>query len=888
MRRLLVIIVVVLLIIPTICFGQESKPQKFMIFPFKVLSKDSAPAFSNEVAAVLGSELNREGDLEVASGRPFISAVQEKTMDAERLSRIAQRAGSNGLAWGTVSKLDDGYSIEISVMKLEPRSKPQLFSATAKDMEELLQRVKDLAIEIGSAVLNRPKIGSIKIEGNRRIQKDAILNKIDMKTGTPFRRSAIGNEIREIYSMGYFDDVQITAEETGKGEVDLHITLKERPSIKNIDIQGNKVFSKDEILDPLTTKSFSVASLEKIRNDIDKIRQMYEKSGYYQPKIDYEIKELSRNEATLIFKIDEGRKSYLVNIVFDGRKNLPEKDLKKILNVKEKSWFWFLDESGTFTREKLDESRMRLIAYYLDNGFINVQVGVPEVEIDAASVKVKYPIREGDRYQVRKVEVEGDLLVPKEQLISALQAKPKTWFKRSLIAEDIKAITKLYNNMGFAYADVEPRQKINDQNNFLDLSYKINKGERVSIEKVDIVGNDRTRDKVIRRALVVSEGDLYNADRFEATKSNLEGMDFFEAVRLKTSPGSRPDLMNVTVEVMEKKTGSLAAGLGYSSQDGAMGNINLKERNLLGLGVVANAKANLSGRRNDYEGSLTYPWMFDYPLTGSVRGYKAQQKESFYLRDSDGFSAHLSYPVYGLWTMSTGFSRDSSRLTGFEQVFARSVVNYYGRYGSMAEKYLNISENSVSVNFGRDTRNNSVIPTGGSKVSIGSRFSGFGGDVAFTNYFTEATYYYPLYWRAILKFRANGSLLQEVGTDPIPFDRRIVLGGIQSIRGYRHGDIGPRDRFGNIIGGDRAVFTNLECLFPLLDQLKLNGVTFFDVGNSWNVSDGPLLKDVKAGVGLGIRWMSPMGPIRIEYGWKVNPVKGEDPGAFAFAMGQLF
>ena len=532
MRRLLVIIVVVLLIIPIICFGQESKPQKFMIFPFKVLSKDSAPAFSNEVAAVLGSELNREGDLEVASGRPFISAVQEKTMDAERLSRIAQRAGSNGLAWGTVSKLDDGYSIEISVMKLEPRSKPQLFSATAKDMEELLQRVKDLALEIGSAVLNRPKIGSIKIEGNRRIQKDAILNKLDMKTGTPFRRSAIGNEIREIYSMGYFDDVQITAEETGKGEVDLHITLKERPSIKNIDIQGNKVFSKDEILDPLTTKSFSVASLEKIRNDIDKIRQMYEKSGYYQPKIDYEIKELSRNEATLIFKIDEGRKSYLVNIVFDGRKNLPEKDLKKILNVKEKSWFWFLDESGTFTREKLDESRMRLIAYYLDNGFINVQVGVPEVEIDAASVKVKYPIREGERYQVRKVEVEGDLLVPKEQLISALQAKPKTWFKRSLIAEDIKAITKLYNNMGFAYADVEPRQKINDQNNFLDLSYKINKGERVSIEKVDIVGNDRTRDKVIRRALVVSEGDLYNADRCEATKSNLEGMDFVEAVRL--------------------------------------------------------------------------------------------------------------------------------------------------------------------------------------------------------------------------------------------------------------------------------------------------------------------------------------------------------------------
>jgi outer membrane protein insertion porin family len=160
--------------------------------------------------------------------------------------------------------------------------------------------------------------------------------------------------------------------------------------------------------------------------------------------------------------------------------------------------------------------------------------------------------------------------------------------------------------------------------------------------------------------------------------------------------------------------------------------------------------------------------------------------------------------------------------------------------------------------------------------------------VAFSSYYSEALYYYPLFWRAVLKFRASGSLLQEVGLDPIPFDRRIVLGGIQSIRGYCQGDIGPRDRYGNIIGGDRSLFTNVECLFPILDQLKLNGVTFIDAGNSWNVSDGPFLREVKGGVGVGLRWISPMGPIRIEYGWKIRPEKGEEPGAIAFAMGQLF
>jgi outer membrane protein insertion porin family len=755
-------------------------------------------------------------------------------------------------------------------------------------VEDLVARMKQTAVEIGTATLNRPKIREIKIEGNKRIQKDAILNKLNVKPGSPFRKAAIGDEIREIYGMGYFDDVQIKAEDVAQGEVDLHITLKERPSIKTVEIQGNKVFSKNEIIDALTTKSFSVASVEKIRNDIAKIKKMYEKEGYYQPKIDYEIKELSPSEATLIFKIDEGQKSYLTDLVLEGRKSLPENDLKKIMTVKEKGWFWFLDESGTFTREKLEENRMRLIAYYLDNGFINVQVGAPRVDIHDGSVKVVYPIREGERYQVRKVNVEGDLIAPADKLIAELETKPHTWFKRSQVADDIKTLTKIYNNLGYAYTDIEPRQFVNDKYKFLDLTYKIRKGERVTIEKIDIVGNERTRDKIIRRSLAISEGDLYNADRFEATKKRLEGMDFFEAVRLKTSPGSRPDLMNVSVEVMEKKTGSLAAGLGYSSQDGAMANLELKERNLLGLGIVANGKGNLSGRRNTYEGSLTYPWIFDMPLSGTVRGYKAQARETNYVRDSDGFSVHLGYPIYGYWSMTSGFARDSSKLSGMEQVFARSVVDYYKHYGTVAQKFLNTSENSISVNFNRDTRNNSVIPTAGTKITLGTRYSGLGGDVSFSSYFTEATYYHLLFWKAIVKVRGYGTMLQEVGDNPIPFDRRLQLGGIQSIRGYQAGEIGPRDRYGNRIGGDRALFSNVECLVPLVEQLKLNGVAFFDVGNAWNVADSPFLKDVKAGVGVGIRWVSPMGPLRIEYGWKLNPRKGEEPGAFAFAMGQLF
>ncbi len=188
----------------------------------------------------------------------------------------------------------------------------------------------------------------------------------------------------------------------------------------------------------------------------------------------------------------------------------------------------------------------------------------------------------------------------------------------------------------------------------------------------------------------------------------------------------------------------------------------------------------------------------------------------------------------------------------------------------------------------RDTRDASVIPTSGARLSLGGRFTGFGGDVAFNNYFSEAVFYHRIYWKAIFKAKANGALLQEYQNDPIPFDRRLILGGISSIRGYRPGEIGPRDRYGNVMGGDRSLYTNMEVLFPLIEAAKLSGVVFFDAGNAWNVSEGPWSKEVKAGYGLGVRWMSPMGPVRFEYGWKVAPEVGEEPGAFAFGMGQLF
>ncbi len=886
--RKLPLLILALVLLPAALSAQEKEPKKLMIFPFRIEAQDGKVSYGNEPAAVFGAELMQEGDVTVVSGGPFDSAIKGKKVDSQRIARIVRRIGATAGLWGKIAKFDEGYAMDVWVTGSDPDKKAKLYSASAKDMEGLVEEMRKLAGQLGRDMLGRPVIGNIRVEGNKRVPKDTILKRLELKPGDPFRKSELGSDIRGIYSLGHFDDVQIKAEDESEGKVDLRIVLKERPFTKEVEVEGNTVYSKAEILDKLTTKSVDVASQEKISDDIAAIKKMYEQKGYFEPKIEYEIVELSGNEAKLIFKINEGRKSYLTRLVLDGAHKVTEKELKKILPVKEKGLLWFLDDSGSFTREKLEEARRMLLAYYMTKGFVDVQVGAPEVQFEDGSATVTYAVREGDRYQVRKVDVQGDLIMPKEKLLEKLKTKPRNWYNQRHTLEDIQTLVRTYNNAGYAYADVQPAPHQNAEHDFVDIVYKISRGPRVTIERVDIRGNNATRGKVIRRNLSVSEGDLYSGDSLEASKKALERMDYFEAVTIKSLPGSRPDLMNLDIEVVEKRTGSLAAGLGFSSQEGAMGNINLRERNLAGLGIVANMKADISARRSSYEGSITYPWLFDWPLSATVSGYKSHSKESKYFRESDGFNFSVQYPFYGRWSISAGIGRDSSKLMGFDRGFARSLVHYYGRYGARPEKFLNMSENSVSLSLSRSTSIGSPIPFAGTQVTVGSRFSGFGADVEFSRHFTETVYYQRLFWQAIVKVRGYGSFLVESGGSPIPFDRRTMLGGINSVRGYQYGEIGPRDKFGNIMGGDRALFANLECLFPLIESLKMNGIVFCDVGNAWNVNQLAFPKDAKAGAGIGIRWVSPMGPLRIEYGWKLRPERGEAAGALHFAMGQLF
>jgi outer membrane protein insertion porin family len=889
MKRFLTILILIIGLNSMAQAQGVDQEKKVLILPFREINKKGAIIVNPTLSRIVSAQLQKMENIAAGEGQNLGAAVESKRVDLRRIARILRRERLDAIIWGEVRILDDeDYAVSLWALEKGNTRKALTYKSSAKDMEELVSQLINLTNKMSAQVFGKPRIARIIIEGNERIGDEAVMNRLTLTQGSILRSSDVASQIKEIFAMGYFEDVQAKASPRGRGQVDLIFEVKELPFIKSIEIKGNSIFTQDEILDEITTRSHSVAAGEKIQKDITKIRRMYERKGYYTPEIDWDVEELSGTEAKLVFTIDEGKKRFLTDIRFPGREKIPEEELLKILTIKEKSWFWWIDHSGKFTRSDLDENRRRLIGYYSEKGYVQAQVGEPTIDIEDDGMVVSYPVNEGDRFQIRKVELEGDLVASKEKMLAGLENKPKTWFKGSNVGKDTENLTKMYKNLGYAYVDVEPIPTLNEEHDFVDLKFKITKNHRVKVENVDIRGNDRTRDKIIRRNVLLAAGDLYRDSALDVTKERLEALDFFEAVKIKTSPGSKPDLMKMTVEVMEKKTGTIAAGLGFSNKGGAMGNIDVKEKNVLGMGIMLNGNGKISSNSNTYEGSITYPWLFDWPLNATLAAYNNNMTEPNYTKVGTGISMNLGFPVYGAWRMHTGISRDASKKVGVEKSYSEAIANYYRRRGDDPDRFYSTAEHAMSLSLTRDTRLGSMIPRGGSKITFGSRLAGLGGDVSYARYYSDMSYYYPLFWKAIVKARANFTGVSEVGDMPVPVDRRILLGGISTVRGYKYGDLAPKGEFGAVLGGDRGVFTNLECLFPIFESAKLFGVVFVDAGNAWNSSESLLMEEVKAGGGAGIRWVSPMGPIRVEYGWKLTPEKGDTSGEFAFTMGQLF
>ena len=883
-RALWFALLVVALSCPHNALTADNTSPTVLVMPLRINADANVAYLSSQIATVLAGQLAKEGAAAVtpeeANRDAALSAVKE---GQEKIKEIAHTYGADQVVWGSFTLIGNDFSLDMQLMEVAADSTPKRFFSQGRNLENLITVTNELAGQIGLKLFRRQLVSDVSIEGQQRIESDAILRVIKTKSGSVFKSSALSADLRAIYAMGYFDDVEVEAHPDGNGKrVVFHV--KEKPTIRRVQIKGNSYIEEEDITENLTISTGAILNIYKIRSNIDQIESLYKEKNYHKVHVDYEIKQLSNNQADLTFIIDEGPKLYVTDIVFDGNKAFTDKALRKEMDLSEKGIFYWLTSSGDLDRVTLDQDIARLKAFYSNSGYINVRIGDPKVDIQEKGIRITIKIDEGERYKVGRVDVAGDLIVPKEELLQQLDITVEEYLDRDKVRSDTLKLTDFYSDYGYAYADVSPAIDQDQETLVANITFKIKKGEQVYFEKILINGNTITRDKVIRRELHVHEQGLFSGKALKRSIRNLYRLDYFEDIKVDTIRGSADDKMILKLDVTEKPTGAFSFGAGYSSEEEVFLTGSVSKRNFLGHGQTLNLSGQYGKRTTNFVLSFSEPYIMDTLLKGSVKAYNQNKEYDEYERDSKGGGITFGYTVFDYTNLYWGYNLDQSDINIYEE--DRTVVS-----DNIKELEGDNLTSSTNLSLVYDSRDRTFNTTEGSKHLVSFEYAGLGGDIGFNKYVGQTMWYFPLIKPVIGFANAKiGFVHKNSDSKLLPDYEKFYLGGINSLRGFGYRGVSlteiNEDGVEVDIGAEKMVQFNLEIIFPIVADAGVNGVLFYDTGN---VYDGNIdLTDMRESAGVGIRWNSPFAPIRLEYGWILDRREGEQAGDWEFTLGGSF
>jgi len=725
------------------------------------------------------------------------------------------------------------------------------------------------------------KITAIHVEGNRRIEDAAIKMQLITHVDDIFDISTINADIKNIFKMGYFEDIKVILKETNDGKELIYI-VSENPSIKEIKLNGNKKLKDDELFEIITLKNRDILELSKIKENQERIKVFYNSKGFFDAEISYELIYLSDHDVEVAYKINENKKTYVKEIKFSGNKTFKDDDLLDVIETKTKGWFSFITSSGLLNKDMLEIDRNRLANFYQNKGFIEVKVGQPVITQKENKIYIGIAIEEGDRYKVGSVDITGDLIEDKEVFLSTIKIdKSKDYYSREVLRWDIDTLTRFYSDKGFAYADISPVIKKDTENRLLNITFDIIKGNLIYFDRITVSGNTKTRDKVVRRELRVVEGDLFSATDLQTSEGRLRKTDFFKNVNIQTTSGTEDDQINLNVEIEEQPTGSISFGAGYSSEDGLTGMASVSQRNFLGRGQNIGVSINVTEKSKYYDVGFTEPYLFDTKLSAGIDLGRLNKEYDAYDKKSDRLNLRSSYPVHDLWRVYTSYRIENSRVTNIDTDASYVIYNYEGNYRTHAVKWT----------VERDSRDRTLMPTKGSLHYVSCEFAGkpLAGNVGFIKYNTYSDWFFPLFWKFVFRTKLQTGYIQERRSGELPLYERFYVGGINTIRGMDYGEASPEDPYtGDILGAYTMVVNNFEILFPLIPKANMQGVLFFDIGRGFDKWEEVRFNDLRRTVGAGVRWFSPMGPLRLEWGYNLKPEDNEGRSNWEFSIGTTF
>lgn len=772
-----------------------------------------------------------------------------------------------------------------------------IFGGSVPNFQNIVTAISLVAaFGVTTARADGEKIVDVQIQGNRRIESAAILNVLKVRAGDTLFGDKTDADIRSIYKLGYFQDVQAVLEQSDKGAV-LVYTVLEKPIVRDIKFEGNKELTTEKLKEALEFRQNTIYSAKDLAKSVAKIKKLYGDDGFYLADIQTKVDKSTPTDLSVTFKIVEGKKILIRDIRFDGSKAFSNRKLRGVMETKE-SWFMsWLTGAGTYKEEVLKNDALLITDYYLNNGYINVKVGEPVVKLNDAktALEVSIGITEGDQYRIGEIGFKGELLEPAAELRKKVKSEPGQVFNRATLRTDIFTLTDIYGDKGYAFANVNPMTRPDNDKKTVDIFFDMEKGELVTIERISIAGNPKTRDKVIRRELRVTENELYSSTGMKRSKQNLMNLGYFEEANVATAKGSASNKLNVNIDVKEKPTGTFSIGGGYSSLDGIIGQGSVQQANFFGLGLKANLSASIGGKSQTYSLGLTDPHFLDTKWTLGGDIYRSERDYLDYSRRLMGGDIKAGYPIndyVGTFFMYKYEIKD----------IYNPIVAYQNLHDQDPDNYP-IGTTTTSSVLGSITHNNTdyrLDPTTGFINSLTVEYAGLGGNNKYARYTADNTWFHPVYKKLIFSAKLNLGYIQEVG-QPVPIDEKFYLGGIFSLRGYKARTVSPtkvqlpRDFNGNqgndrvYLGGDTQFFGNTEFTFPLLQDVGVKGVVFFDYGNAFS-DKNKMFDTMLMSYGGGIRWASPIGPLRLEYGIPLNPRGDIDSssGRFEFSIGSLF
>ena len=735
----------------------------------------------------------------------------------------------------------------------------------------------------GGALAENFRVVAIDIQGVRRVGPDSIRQAMSTKAGGEFDLSKIREDVKAVYRMGYFVDVKFDAEEV-PGGYRLTIIVTEKPIVSSVKIEGNKEVESADVRAAVTVKERSLFNEDQVKESTLKVLEVYQNKGFFDTKVDSKVEEDPDGSIRVAFRVTEGEKLKIVRIRIEGNLYFKEKAVLKVMDTKKEGFFSFLTESGTFKKDVLENDIRKIEALYQNAGFLDSKISNPVTKRGTKGLEVTINVFEGRQYRVGEIRFAGVSDIPEEELRKTVKLKQGEIFNRETLLGDLLELTTRQNDKGYAQALVSPLVEKRKDYPVADVTFKTDRGGIFHFGKVEITGNVKTHDRIIRRELEVRDGQLYTATGLKDSKDNLNRVSYFKDIKITTTPAKTPAEMDVKVDIQEGPTGTLSGGAGYSSLDKIFGVVQLTENNLFGRGWKASLSTQFGARRTVYQLNFRDPHLFDTDYSLLLSAYKTDVRYEDFRRRASGGTIGLGYQFSKFVGASLSLRVDETQITDMGAAVSSILKDEFSKGWQKTH--------SLSTTVTRNTTDKPLDPSKGSVQSVTLEYAGgpLGGDSDFVKYFLNAKIYRPLWAPAVIS--ANflwGHTVSTVG-GRVPIFERYFLGGPYSIRGFKSRTVSPKDpNTGELIGGNKELFMNVEYIVPIVAEYGFKAVFFFDTGNAYRQSDWPWEgQPLKTAAGAGLRWYSPMGPLRFEWGWNLNPKPGEDKMVAEFTIGTVF